>query len=189
MASGRKFILWAYAGSKPADATALEQANEALASLRVEPGDFYPGEVEPASFEPASGWHTGSAGPVEIEPGGEQTQSWTSTVPYRDEPDQFPPHETLAVLPPDGIAIVAWVSRHPWERSELPAGEPPFQLGDARQGPFEGIPPDRGPYQLTANMRGRFDVVLWIFFGRTHPTDDQAERAQAELARLQLPER
>jgi len=187
--SGRKFLLWAYAGSRSPDATALEQANEALASLRVEPGDFYPSEVEPATFEAASGWDTGSTGPVEIEPVGEQTMSWASTVPYRDELDQFPPHETLAALPPDGIAIVAWVSRHPGERSELPAREPPFDLGDARQGAFEGVPPDRPPYQLTANVRGRFDVVLWIFFGREHPTDEQAARAEASLARLQLPDR
>jgi hypothetical protein len=53
VANGRKFVLWAYAGSRVPDETALEQANEALASLRVEPGDFYPGAVEPASFEAA----------------------------------------------------------------------------------------------------------------------------------------
>jgi len=186
-ASGRKFLLWAYAGSRVPDATALEKANEALASLRVEPGDFYPGEVEPASFAPAAGWHTGSSGPVAIEPEGEQTSSWASTVLYRDNPNNFPPHDTLDALPPDGIAIVAWVSRHPGERSELPDRQPPFDLGDARQGSFEGIPPERGPYQIEAHVPGRFDVVIWIFFGREHPGDGQAERAQAELHRLQLP--
>jgi len=48
VASGRQFVLWAFAGSLPPNPTALAAANEALATLRIEPGDFYPGEVQPA---------------------------------------------------------------------------------------------------------------------------------------------
>jgi hypothetical protein len=95
-----------------------------------------------------------------------------------------PPHPTLAALPADGIAIVAWVARHPGNRSELPAGQPPFQLTDAQRGPFEGVPPDFATYQIGAYVRERFDVVLWVFFGRAHPTAAQLDRAQAELERL-----
>jgi hypothetical protein len=189
VASGRKFVLWVFAGSVRPDATALAEANEALATLRVEPGDFYPGQVEPATFAPAPGWYTGTGGPAKIEPAGEQTDSWASTVPYGDPPNQFPPHATLAALPADGIAIVAWLARHPSNRSELPAGRPPFQLTDAQRGPFEGVPPTFATYQIGAYVPGRFDVVLWVFFGRAHPPSAQLDRAQAELERLRLPGR
>ena len=189
VASGRQFVLWVYAGSLPPAATAIAEANEALATLRIEPGDFYPGQVEPATFAAAAGWYTGTSGPAKIEPDGGQTDSWASTVPYRDPPKQFPPRGTLAALPPDGIAIIAWVSRHPGNRSELPARQPPFQLAHAEQGPFEGVSPDFATYQIAANVPGRFDVILWVFFSRAHPTAEQLNRAKAELVRLQLPGR
>jgi uncharacterized protein YceK len=189
VASGRQFVLWASAGSLPPSATELAEANEALATLRIEPGDFYPGTVEPATFAAALGWHTGTSGPAEVEPGGEQTSSWASTVPYRDPPNQFPPHETLDALPPDGIAIVAWLSRHPGSRSELPTRQPPFDLAQAHEGPFEGVSSDRATYQLLAHVPGRYDVTLWIFFGRPQPTNGQLTSAQAEVDRLRLPSR
>jgi hypothetical protein len=47
---GRHFVLWVEARSLPPTAEALEQANEALSTLNVEPGDFYPGTVDPATF-------------------------------------------------------------------------------------------------------------------------------------------
>lgn len=189
VASGRQFDLWAYAGSLPPSPTALAEANGVLATLRIEPGDFYPGQVDPATFAAAQGWYAGTSGPAQIEPDGEETSSWVSTVPYRDPPNQFPPHETLAALPPDGIAIVAWLLRNPGSRSELPARQPPFELAQAHEGPFEGVPSDRATYQIAARVAGRFDLTLWTFFGRPQPTREQLERAQAELDRLRLPSR
>ena len=189
VASGRQFVLWAFAGSLPPNPTALAAANEALATLRIEPGDFYPGEVQPATFAASTDWYTGRSGPAQIEPDGEQTTSSASTVPYRDPPNQFPPHATLAALPPDGIAIVAWLSRNAGSRSELPDRKPPFKIAQAHNGSFEGVPSDRATYQLLAHVPGRFDVTLWIFFGRPHPADEQIDRAQAELDRLRLPNR
>lgn len=88
VASGREFVLSAVSGSLPPSPAALAEANEALASLRIEPGDFYPGEVDPATFAAAPGWYTGTSGRAEIEPEGEQTSTWGSTVPYRDPPNQ-----------------------------------------------------------------------------------------------------
>jgi hypothetical protein len=187
VASGRQFVLWAFAGSQPPNAKALAEANETLATLRIERGDFYPGEVEPATFAPTSGWYTGSSGPAKVEPDGEYTSSWAATVQYRDLLNQFPPHQTLAALPPDGIAIVAWLTRTPGRRSELPPDQPPFELAHAHQGPFEGVPSDRETYQIAAHVPGRFDVTIWIFFGRAHPTREQLDAAQAELERLHLP--
>jgi hypothetical protein len=188
VASGRQFVLWASAGSLPPSPTALAEANEALATLRIEPGDFYPGEVDPGTFAAAPGWVTGTSGPAQVEPDGEQTSTWASTVPYRDPPNQFPPDETLAALPPDGIAIVAWLFGHPGRRSELPARQTPFELAQAQEGPFEGVPSDRAAYRILAHVPGRFDVTLWIFFGRPHPGGEQLDRAQAEVDRLRLPD-
>jgi hypothetical protein len=186
--SGREFALSVVAGSLPPSAAALVEVNALLASLRVEPGDFYPGQVDPATFASAPGWYTGTSGPADIEPEGEQTTSWAATVPYRDPPDQFPPHETLAALPPDGIAIVVWLSRSPGSGGELPVEEPPFQLADAERGSFAGVPADRATYRIGASMRGGADVTIWIFFGRPDPSDKQLDRAQAELDSLRLPD-
>jgi hypothetical protein len=189
VANGRQFVRWAYAGSLPPNATAIAEANEALATLRIQPGDFYPGEVEPATFANAAGWYTGTSGSAKIEPNGEQTTSWAATVPYRDPPTQFPPHATLAALPADGIAIVAWLSRMAGLQSELPTREPAFKLAQAHEGPFEGVPTGTATYQIATNVPDRFDVTLWIFFGRPHPTREQLDRAQAELDALRLPAR
>jgi hypothetical protein len=188
VAGGRKFVLSVASGSLPPNPATLAEANGALAALRVEPGDFYPGTVEPATFAPASGWSTGTSGLTDVEPEGEQTTTWASTVAYRDAPDQFPPHETLAALPPDGIAIVAWLSRAPGRRSELPAGAPPFRLDEAQTSSFEGVPDDRATYRILARAPDRFDVTLWVFFGRANPDSAQLARAQAELDRLRLPD-
>jgi hypothetical protein len=125
-------------------------------------------------------------GSAEIEPGGEQTTSWASTAPYRDQPDQFPPHKTLAALPPEGIVIVVWLSRHPGSRSRLPRQQAPFKIQHT-PGSFEGVPSSRATYGSGADVKGRFDVTLWVIFGRTEPTTEQLDRAQAEVDRLQLP--
>jgi hypothetical protein len=188
LASGRKFVLSASAGSLPPSPAALIAANQILASLRVEAGDFYPGEVEPATFAPAPGWYAATSGPAPVELGGQHTSSWASTIPYRDPPSQFPPHETLAALPPDGIAIVVWLSRGRARRSELPARQPPFDLADAQPGPFEGVRSDGATYRILAHVPERFDVTLWIFFGRRDPTSEQRQSVRAELRRLRLPE-
>jgi hypothetical protein len=112
--------------------------------------------------------------------------SWASTAPYRDQPDQFPPHKTLAALPPEGIVIVVWLSRHPGSRSRLPRQQAPFKIAHT-PGSFEGVPSSRATYGSGADVKGRFDVTLWVFFGRTEPTTEQLDRAQAEVDRLQLP--
>jgi hypothetical protein len=184
---GRQFVLLVLAGSLPPSPAAVAEANEILATLRVEPGDFYPGQVDAATFAAAPGWHTGTSGPAEVEPGGTQTTSWASTVPYGDGPYDFPPHETLAALSPDDIAIVAWLSRGRGSCSELAPGRPPFDLADAQEGSFEGVPPERATYRIAAHLSG-FDVTLWIFFGRAEPSDEQLDRAQAELEHLRLPD-
>ena len=182
--AGRAFQLWVRSPDERPSAASLEQANEFLASFRARPGDFYPGRVDPATFAPADGWHTGSSGPAEIEPDGQQTMSWASTIPYRDSGPQFPPNETLAALGSDGVLIVAWLQQYGGEHA--PLGGPPFRLEDFADGSFEGVPPGNASRMLRVGTPG-FDATLWLFFGRDHPTPEQLVRAQAELDRLHLP--
>jgi hypothetical protein len=184
---GRYFVLWVDAGSFPPSAEAVEQANAALATLTVEPGDFYPGTVEPATFGPVDGWHTGTSGSTDARPDGQQTFTWASTVPYRDEPFQFAPHKTLAALPPDGIAIDVQL----FGPDDRAAGVvPPFRVGQAEEpGSFEGVDSRDPLYAIRGRASGqKYDVEISVFFGRPHPTADQIAAANAELARLRLPD-
>jgi hypothetical protein len=183
--AGREFQLWVRSANGSPPVASLERVNALLASFHADPGDFYPGRVEPATFAPADGWLRGSSGAAKIQPDGEQTTSWASTVPYRDSSDQFPPHETLAALPPDGVLVVAWLQQFGAEHA--PLEEPPFRLAEFTNGSFEGVPQQNATRMLHAGARN-YGVTLWVFFGREHPTDEQLERAQAELDRLNLPD-
>jgi len=188
--SGRSFVLWIDAGSSPPSTQTVEQANEALASLAVQPGDFYPGTVEPATFGSANGWQTGTNGTVDVQPDGQHTWTWAATVPYRDEPFQFPPSRTLEHLPPDGIVIDVQLDGpdpHVGEGGQV--ARLPFKVGDADPGSFEGMPPQFPLYSLGGRAPGqRYSVEVSVTFGRQHPTADQLAAADAELARLQLPD-
>jgi hypothetical protein len=52
---GRNFVLDVEADALPPSADLVTQANQAMATLDVKPGDFYPGTVEPATFDAADG--------------------------------------------------------------------------------------------------------------------------------------
>lgn len=183
--AGREFQLWARSPSQDPSAAAIEQANAFLASFRAKPGDFYPGQVDPATFSAADGWDTGTTGPAGIQPEGQQTMSWASTIPYRDSGFQFPPHDTLAALPPDGIIVLVTLEQHGQARAK-PASSPPFRLADFLDGGFEGISPENATKQFDA-LLANYSAGMWVLFGRAHPTQEQLDRAQAELDRLQLP--
>jgi len=184
--AGREFQLWARSPSADPPADEIERANAFLASFHAEPGDFYPGQVDPATFEAASGWNTGSTGSADVQPDGQQTMSWASTIPYRDAGFQFPPTKTLDVLPPDGIAILVDLEQHGQAHGE-PASSPPFKLSDFLDGGFEGVSADNAAKHFDA-LLANYSAGMWVFFGRAHPTQDQLGRAQAELDRLKLPD-
>ena len=185
--NGRQFVLWASADTLPPSAAAIRQANEALATLTVEPGDFYPGTVEPATFAAADGWNTGTSGTAKQQPDGQQTWTWASTVPYRDEPFQFLPHKTLATLPPDGIVIDVQLFG-PDEKPQRPARVPLRITPADGPGSMEGLTPPFSLYGTGGRVRGgAYDADVSVLFGREHPTDEQFARANAELARLDLP--
>jgi hypothetical protein len=187
---GREFVLWVEADSLPPDPWAVEQTNEALATLKVEPGDFYPGKVEPAAFATASGWNTGTNGSVEVQPEGQQTWTWASTIPFADDPPEFP-SRTLRRLPPGGIVITAQLfgpDKNGGGRNR--AASPPFRLSQGQRSyPWEGQIGKIPLYHIGGRVPGqRYDVGIAVFFGRLHPTPDQVAAADAELARLDTPD-
>jgi hypothetical protein len=182
---GRTFVLDVVADALPPRDEVVTEANEALATLKVEAGDFYPGTVDPATFAEADGWHTGDTGPAKMQPDGEQTISWASTIPYKDSGFQFPPHATQDALPPDGIAIVVMLSQS-GPHSNGPDTSPRLDLAGATVGTFEGMDPSKQTRMLTLHAHN-YGGQIWVMFGQEHPTADQVDRAQAELDRLQLP--
>jgi len=187
---GREFVLWVEADSLPPNPRAVEQANQALATLVVEPGDFYPGKVEPATLATANGWHTGTNGPVEVQPEGQQTSTWASTIPYRDDPQEFP-HETLEQLPPQGIVLTVQLfgpDKNGGGRNR--ADRPPFRLSQAeRSYPWEGQIGKIPLYHIGGRVPGqRYDVDIAVFFGRLHASPGQMRVADEELKRLTFPD-
>lgn len=185
---GRDFVLSVEADSLPPSPELVTQANQALATLDVKPGDFYPGTVEPATFAAADGWHAGNSGQTDVRPEGQQTWTWASTVPYLDEPMQFPPRKSLEQLPPDGIVIGVMLFG-PDKRSSRKA-EPPFRIAQAaRAYPWEGQVGEFPLYHIAGRTPGQqYNVDIFVFFGRNQPTDEQIAAADAELARLKLPD-
>src|SRR5262249_6729152 len=146
---------------------------------------FYPGTVDPATFAAADGWDTGSTGAAKEQPDGQQTMSWASTIPYRDSGFQFPPTQTLAALPPDGVVLIAQLDQNASEGG--PPVHAPFRLSDFQEGAFEGLGSGNDPRSFGGRY-ANYDVTIWALFGRAHPTDEQLARAQAELDRLDLPD-
>jgi hypothetical protein len=187
---GRDFVLWVDAGSFPPNPQTVDQANEALATLTVQTGDFYPGTVEPATFRSAEGWHTGTNGTVDVQPDGQHAFTWASTIPYRDEPFDFPPSQTLERLPGDGIVIdVQLDGPDPRLGDRSRPIRLPFRIAEADAGSFEGLGPENPLYNLVGRAPGqRYEVDISVLFGRAHPTPDQLAAADAELARLHLPD-
>lgn len=96
------------------------------------------------------------------------------------------PHKTLRTLPRDGIIIsVARVRERPVvakRQIEWPVRIRPQEITAG----MEGVPRRYGVYQLFARLRGGDTVLLWAYFGRSHPTKAQlaAANTQLRLARL-----
>jgi hypothetical protein len=196
VAKGREFVLWVESGTRPPARSTLEALNQALATLQIEPGDFYPGTVEPATFVSAPDWYTGTNGPGEAHPDGEQTRSWASTVPVLDEPFGFA-QRTLESIPDHGIVIVVQLSRTSVAPPtapdhNFPVLRPPYRLSQAHvSDSWEGQVRDLPEYAILSRVprgQGQYNADIRVFFGRPHPTAEQLERAQAELDRLRLPD-
>jgi hypothetical protein len=193
--AGRFFVLFSEAGERVPSPSLLDDLNELLGSLVVDPGDFFPGTVEPARFPERTGWFVGTSGSEEARADGEFTTAWASTIPYADEWNALPPFETLERLPRDGIVIWLGVSRSnrfppDGEGDEtFPAGQPPFSLGDfERRGEWQGQVRDLPAYVLWATVRHRYQVDLRVYLGRPDPAEATLAEAQAMLDGLELPD-
>jgi hypothetical protein len=102
-------------------------------------------------------------------------------VRYRDCRDCVPPHHTLAHLPPGGIIIQLSNGREKPERAGAAEWPPRIRAADLTIG-FEGEPsPSRfAVFQLFVRT-GHIERLLFVWFGRAHPTRRQLARANAEL--------
>lgn len=193
--AGRFFVLFAEAGKRVPPAAALGTLNDLLASLAVEPGDFFPGTVAPARFPQQEGWFVGTGGADEARAEGEFTTAWAATIPYADEWNALPPFETLRRLPRDGIVIWVGLSRsnrfppRPEGDATFPAREPPFSLDDfePRAG-WEGQVRDLPEHLLLATVRGQYNLDLRVYFGQPDPSDAMLSEAQDTIDRLKLPD-
>jgi hypothetical protein len=131
----------------------------------------------------AAGWHVGSARAPACG-GCVQTESWASTIPYRDPADQLPPHRTMATLPRDGVIV--HVTRS-WEPSPPPWVREvhPLRITTrATTASFEGnTTRGRVSRWLGSTWRAGSSVSVWVLFGRPAPTASQIRNAQSELDR------
>jgi hypothetical protein len=165
---------------------------DALATIRVKPGDYFPGTVEPPRFAPRSGWDVGDSGPAERYPHGEYVNSWATTIAFRDEEEEdhaWPPRRTLEALPPDGIVIQATLTRHPglWNQNALRAA-PPYRIRDFVRRDCPGKACEFPEYLLVAAYGDRYRVEIRVHFGRFHPTETMRAEADAMLAGLRFPD-
>jgi hypothetical protein len=141
----------------------------------------------PAQFPDRPGWYAG-AGRVHACPGVPSSRcasatSWAATVRWRDCIGCLP-HRTADALGPEDVAIqVTFARERPMPAWVKPMSWPPLLRPIAG---IEGLPNRIGVVQLIGRVRG-FEAFVWVFFGRTHPTARQVERARAELRAARLP--
>jgi hypothetical protein len=142
----------------------------------------------PAPFAPHQGWHVGH-GRVHACPGVSKSQcvqatSWASTIRWHGCRECLP-HETIAALPPGGIALQVTVARErPLVARRTLRWPPLIRARDVTAG-FEGVPHRYGVYQLFARF-GHVEAYVWAFFGRARPTTRQLAAANAELQTVRL---
>jgi hypothetical protein len=166
---------------------------EALAildSLRVRPAPFRT-SLHAAHFPKAAGWHTRVSADIADEPGcGHQRVSWAATVPFLDASNNLPPGRMIAALPPDGIiiAVTQFLDTCRPPQRGIKALRPPLDLSKATRSGFPGPRGDELPlYRILGRFAGRYDLDVWVFYGRRHPTPAQRAAAQHELDGVRWP--
>jgi hypothetical protein len=147
------------------------------------------GFAAPAQLPKPPGWHVGSA---RLQDAGctrcVQTESWASTVPYRDPPNQLPPWKTLAALRPAGLVVHVTRSWQPAEPAWALRKRPLRIVRTQIHANFEGnTAPDRVSLWNASTWRNGSYVTVWVFFGSPHPGSRLIARAQAEIDRVKLP--
>jgi hypothetical protein len=114
--------------------------------------------------------------------------SLASTIPYQDGSSDLSLGNTLADLPPDGIAI--WIELVHSPPSGNENSQPHLRLPlDLSQAACCGSPsggPDRPLYQLGGN-HGNYYAAVWTYFGSAKPTSVLFTRAQQMLNTFPFP--
>jgi hypothetical protein len=182
---GRAFTAHVYG-----PANRRREALAILDSLRVRPAPFAM-RLRAARFPARPGWRTRVSGPSHE--GGclqRQRTSWASTVPFTDGPSELPPHSMIEALPPDGVIMAVTQ----WRECRIVRGlrelRPPLRLNRAVRMGFPGPRGDKLPlYRVLGRFPGRYNVDLWVFFGRHTPTAAQRAAARRELAGVRWPAR
>jgi hypothetical protein len=137
----------------------------------------------PPARLPAAGWRVGGRRVSTAGCGGcVQTESWASTVAYRDPPTQLPPHRTMAALSPDGVIIHVTRSWEPSPPAWVRRAHPLRITRAAITASFEGNTTGGRVSRWTgATWRAGSYVSVWVLFGRPSPTAAQLRSAQGEL--------
>jgi hypothetical protein len=137
----------------------------------------------PSARLPRVGWHVGSAR-VSGCAGCVQTESWASTIPYRDPANQLPPHRTMAALPGGGVIVHVTRSWEPSPPAWVHQVHPLRIAARTVTGSFEGNTTGGRVSRWTgATWRAGSYVSVWVLFGRTTPSAAQIRQAQSELDR------
>jgi hypothetical protein len=146
--------------------------------------------LHPAEMPHQAGWYVGASRVAT--PGCKdcvQLASWASTVPYLDQPGDFPQH-TMVTLGRDDVIV--WMTRS-WQpvttalRWMLKRHSLRIVPGIIRAG-FEGNPaPSRVSEWGSATWRSGSFVSVYVFFGSPKPTVATIGRAQSEITRARFP--
>jgi hypothetical protein len=112
-----------------------------------------------------------------------------ATIPLTHDPDgaqTLPPHWALDRLPATGIIVQA-VN---YGRQRIP-NYPPRRLpltirGASIERGFEGVASRYAFVRVPARVQG-WTVEIYVWFGRSSPTQAQRARAEAEVERLVIP--
>jgi hypothetical protein len=163
---------------------------EALAildSLRVRPAPF-DARIHAAQFRPAAGWRTRVSGPSRERSCERQRVSWASTIAFSDPPRELPPHDTVRSMAPDDVVVAAIQYTRCRALPGLEALRPPLRLTAAKRTQFPGPRGDElALYRLAGRFAGRYDLDVWVFYGRREPTAAQMRAAQRQLTHVRWP--
>jgi hypothetical protein len=119
----------------------------------------------PAQLRTGGGWHVGAA---RLPDAGcarcLQTESWASTIPYRDQPNDFP-ERTMKLLPPAGVIIKVSRSWQPSEPAWALRVHPLRILRSTIHSNFEGNPTHgRVSVWMGSTWRAGSWVSVYIYF-------------------------
>lgn len=137
---------------------------------------------------PAPGWHVITTGDNPQPPSAAVLTA--ATIPLAHDPDGAAglPHWAIAHLPPSGIVVQAlnYGAVRPSKRV------PPLRLPLAIRGlrllhGFEGVSARYAYFVVGPGRVHGFQVGVYVWFGRAHPTAAQRARAGAEVRRLRFP--